>query len=112
MWLEKLSSVEDAMKANTWSTAEERLKTLLKDLDATSKQVEETQELLKFVEDEWRILRNQCEASGIRVDDQERLACEGSVAEARTHLEKGDVDAALIALGTCDEYMEKLRRRI
>lgn len=112
MWLEKLSSVEDAMKANTWSTAEERLKTLLKDLDATSKQVEETQELLKFVEDEWRILRNQCEASGIRVDDQERLACEGSVAEARTHLEKGDVDAALNALGTCDEYMEKLRRRV
>ncbi|MDA0716295.1 MAG: hypothetical protein O3A74_07030, partial [archaeon] len=112
VWMEKLSAVEDAMKANAWSTAEGHLNTLLKELDATSKQMEETQELLNFVEDEWRILRNQCEASGIRIDDNERVACEASVAETRAHLETGDVDAALYSLGTCDEYMEKLRRRV
>jgi hypothetical protein len=112
VWMEKLSAIEDAMKSNAWSTAEGLLNTLYKELDTTSKQMEETQELLNFVEDEWRILRNQCEASGIRIDDNERVACEASVAETRAHLEKGDVDSALQSLGTCDEYMEKLRRRI
>ena len=111
-WEERIGAIEDAMKKNMWSTAETLHRALVKDIESGSKQVDDTGELVKFVEEEWRILRNQCEASGIGVDDDQRRACEAAVSEARSLLSEGDVEGSLGQLGRCDEYMEKLRRRI
>ena len=53
------------------------------DLDKEGKASEEALELYDFVMDEWRVLRNQCEAAGIAVDDEDRRATEQSVALER-----------------------------
>jgi hypothetical protein len=111
-WEDRIVAIEDAMKKNMWSTAETLHRTFLKDLEAGSKQVDDTDELVSFVEEEWRVLRNQCEASGIGVNDEQRRACEAAVSDARSLLSKGDVEGSLSQLGLCDEFMEKLRRRI
>jgi len=111
-WEERIAAIEDAMNKNMWSTSETLHRALLKDIESNSKQVDDTSELVKFVEEEWRILRNQCEASGIGVDDDQRRACEAAVSEARSSLSDGDIEGSLSQLGRCDEYMEKLRRRI
>jgi len=68
--------------------------------------------LLQFVKDEWRILRNQLEASGIKVGDEQRRDCEASVGDAESAHDLSDWQACLEALGKADDLMERLRRRV
>ena len=62
--------------------------------------------------EQWKVLRNQCEAASIKAVDEDRRACEEAVAEAETALEGGRIEATLAALGEADAAMERLRRRI
>jgi hypothetical protein len=62
--------------------------------------------------DEWRVLRNQCEAASIAVDDEDRRATEQSVALAEEALGVGRIEDCLEHLGAADAAMERLRRRI
>ena len=85
---------------------------MTKDLDVESKASDEANELLDFVLEEWNILRNQCEASGIKVDDEDRRSAEEAIALASEAHKAGRVDEALESLGLADGFMEKLRRRV
>jgi hypothetical protein len=62
--------------------------------------------------DEWRILRNQCEAAFIKVTDDDRRDCEQSIALAEEALGIGKITECLELLSKADSAMEKLRRRI
>ena len=88
------------------------LNRLTDELDKTGKELEEATELLNFVSEEWKILRNQLEAAMIKSDDEERVECEASVAKAHDEVAAGNVDQCLAYLSTADDLMEKLRRRI
>ena len=57
-------------------------------------------------------MRNQCDASGIKIDDDDRKSTEEAVALAAEAHKAGRIDEALESLGLADGFMEKLRRRV
>ena len=70
-WDARLVEIEDSADSLEWTHAATLLERLTRDLDAEGKASDETAELLEFVQDEWKKLRNQCEASGIKATDEE-----------------------------------------
>ena len=74
--------------------------------------MDEANELLTFVLDEWKVLRNQLDASGVTVEDDERRQAEAAVAQANDAHGEGRVEDCLKQLGEADALMEKLRRRL
>jgi hypothetical protein len=111
-WDKRLGEIEEASDELQWTHAATLLERLTKDLDKVGKDSDEAGELLEFVQDEWRVLRNQCEASAIKVNDDERHSAEEAIALAIEAHGAGRIDEALEALGLADGFMEKLRRRI
>lgn len=111
-WQKRLEEVIESADKLEWSHAASLLHQIEKDLDSEGKRAQEVEELLEFVNSEWRILRNQCEASGIAVDDSDRHSVEAAIAKANEHHESGEADGALKQLGEADAGMEKLRRRV
>lgn len=111
-WQERLEEVIAASDKLEWTHAASLLNSIEKDLEAEGKRGEEVEELLEFVTSEWRTLRNQCEASGITVEDAERHSVEEAIAKAEEHHKTGEVDLALEQLGEADAGMERLRRRV
>ena len=111
-WDAKLEAIDKARKRKQWSHAAMLLEQLTAELDATSAASGEAGELLDFLQGEWRGLRNELEAMGIKVDDAERNACEAAIGEANAAHGTGDVETTLEKLGVADGLMEKLRRRI
>ena len=111
-WQSKLSAIEQAAEAKQWTHAAVLLNRLTTELDKSGKESEEAGELLDFVVQEWKVLRNQLEAALIKIDDEERLNCEACVASAQEALEKGEVEQCLTLLSKADGMMEKLRRRV
>jgi len=111
-WDTRLKEIEEATDELQWTHAAVLLDRLTKDLDSEGKATEEAAELLEFVKDEWNTLRNQCEASGIKVDDPDRSGTEESIGIADEAIKAGRTDEALESLGLADEFMEKLRRRV
>ena len=111
-WDNRLKEIEEAADELQWSHAAVLLDRLTKDLDSEGKATDEAEELLEFVKEEWNILRNQCDASGIKVDDSDRNSAEKAIAIAEESIKAGRTDQALDSLGLADEFMEKLRRRV
>ena len=95
-----------------WSHSASLLERLTNDLDKESNAGAEAKELLEFVQEEWMRLRNQLEASGIGVKDEERRQCEAAVGEAVEEHSNSRWEECLKALGNADGLMEKLRRRV
>lgn len=111
-WDGMLQEVIDAADQRLWSHAGMLLERMTTALDKEGHASDEARELYDFVIDQWKVLRNQCEAASIKAVDEDRRACEEAVAEAETALEGGRIEAALAALGEADAAMERLRRRI
>ena len=111
-WNGRLIDIENAADSLEWTHAATLLERLTKDLDAEGKSSDEASELLEFVMDEWKTLRNQCDASGIKVDDEERRSTEEAIGIAQEAHKVGRIDEALESLGLADGFMEKLRRRV
>ena len=111
-WDARLQEIEEATDQLQWTHAAVLLERLTKDLDSEGKATDEADELLEFVRDEWKTLRNQCEASSIKVDDPDRSGTEEAIGIADEAIKAGRTDEALEALGLADEFMEKLRRRV
>ena len=111
-WDVRLKEIEEASDELQWTHAAVLLERLTKDLDSAGKATSEASELLDYVREEWETLRNQCEASGIKVDDPERSGTEEAIGIASEAITAGRTDEALDALGLADEFMEKLRRRV
>lgn len=111
-WEGRLGQILDDTKKGFWRTAAESMGELTNDLDARTTALEEATELLEFLLDEWKKLRNQLQKAAIGPDDNERLECEAAVAGAKQAHEVADVPRCLDALGDADGRMEKLRRRV
>ncbi|MEC7715309.1 MAG: hypothetical protein VYC14_05095, partial [Actinomycetota bacterium] len=111
-WDDRLTEIESCTDDLEWTHAATLLERLTKDLDAEDKASEEASELLEYVIDEWNILRNQCDASGIKVNDDDRKSAEEAIALASEAHKAGRIDESLESLGIADGFMEKLRRRV
>lgn len=111
-WRTGLKEIEQAAQDQQWSHAGMLLDRLTSRLDQAGQEADEALELYDFVLDEWRVLRNQCDASRILVEDEDRRACEHAVALAGERLGESDIAACLIHLSEADAAMERLRRRV
>ncbi|HJL59812.1 MAG TPA: hypothetical protein QF621_05625, partial [Candidatus Thalassarchaeaceae archaeon] len=111
-WDKRLKEVDKARKKKLWSHAAMLLEQITNELDSEGAASTEAGELLTFLQNEWRGLRDKLEAAGIKVRDTERNSCEAVVGEASDAHQKGDIDTCLAKLGEADGMMEKLRRRI
>ena len=111
-WQSRFSDIESAVDELQWSHAATLLQRLTSDLDSEGKASEEALELLEYVQAEWKILRNQCEASSIGVGDEQRVAAEREVALALEAHQESSIDKTLQHLATADGLMEKLKRRV
>ena len=111
-WDNRLAEIESSADELEWTHAATLLERLTKDLDAEGKASDEANELLEYVLDEWKILRNQCDASGIQIDDEDRKSAEEAIALATDAHKAGRIDESLESLGLADGFMERLRRRV
>ena len=111
-WRTGLREIEEAAHDQQWSHAGMLLDRMTSQLDKAGQEADEALELYDFVLDEWRVLRNQCDASNIGVEDDDRRACEQAVALAGERLGESDIAACLNHLSDADAAMERLRRRV
>ena len=111
-WQAKLDEIIKAADDKQWTHAATLLDRMTAELDKSGKEAGEAKELLGFVSEEWKVLRNQLEAALIKPADKERLECEACVAKASEALELSNVEECLENLSKADDLMEKLRRRI
>lgn len=111
-WEKRLKSVEDAADTKQWSRANALLDAITTDLDNEGQATEEALELYDFVVEEWHTLRNQCDASNISIENENRRACEQAIALAGDALAVGRVEDCLSQLSQADTAMERLRRLI
>ena len=111
-WEERLDQINAAADKKSWTHAATLLEKLTTDLDKESQAIDDAKELLDFVNSEWKVLRNQCEAAFIKVDDKERRECEKAISLAKDTFEVGQIEQCLNHLSNADSFMEKLRRRI
>ena len=111
-WDKRLSQLEEAADRKQWSHAKSLLDAMTTDLDNEGQASDEALELYDFVSEEWQVLRNQCDANGISIEDEVRRDCEQAIALAAESLAGGRVEDCLKHLSEADTCMEKLRRRI
>lgn len=111
-WKAALDEIIDAADTRQWSHAGMLLERMTAGLDKEGQASDDALELYDFVMDQWRVLRNQCEAVSIGVQDDDRRACEAAIAEAEAMLGVSKIEACLQALALADAAMERLRRRI
>lgn len=111
-WQLKLDEIDAAADEKQWTHAATLLDRMTKELDKEGRASDDALELYDFVMDEWRILRNQCEAAFIKVTDDDRRDCEQAIALAEEALGVGKITECLELLAEADSAMEKLRRRI
>lgn len=111
-WMLRFTSVQKAADERQWSHAATLLERLTIDLDALSNEQDEANTLLTFVQEEWAVLRNQCEASNLPPTDEDMKNTDAAIALATDRLKEGQVADALEQLGQADAAMERLRRRV
>ncbi|MCH1443687.1 MAG: hypothetical protein L7U53_07445 [Candidatus Poseidoniaceae archaeon] len=111
-WMLRFTSVQKAADERQWSHAATLLERLTIDLDALSNEQDEANTLLTFVQEEWAVLRNQCEASNLPPTDEDMKNTVAAIALATDRLKEGQVADALEQLGQADAAMERLRRRV
>ncbi len=112
VWQSRFADIESAVDELQWSHAATLLQRLTADLDSEGKASDDALELLEYVQSEWKILRNQCEASSIGVGDEQRVAAEREVALALATHQESLTEKTLQHLATADGLMEKLKRRV
>jgi len=112
LWKNRITEIEDSADKKEWTHAATLLDRLTSDLDKEGKASEDAKELYEFVTEEWKVLRNQCEAAFIKVDDEERRECEKAISLSKDALDVGKIETCLEQLSHADSLMEKLRRRI
>ena len=108
----RLGSAISLSKEGLWIQADEELKSIINDLDSVDATRRDTEELLDFLEGEWKILRKKLESSGVGSDDSTRRLAEKHMAIARENFEKDSFQASRDSMGSADEAMESLRRLV
>ena len=108
----RLGSAISLSKEGLWIQADEELKLIINDLDSVDATRRDTEELLDFLEGEWKILRKKLESSGVGSDDSTRRLAEKHMAIARENFEKESFQASRNSMGSADEAIESLRRLV
>jgi len=108
----RLASAISLSKEGLWIQADEELKSIINDLDSVDSTRRDTEELLDFLEGEWKILRKKLESSGIGSDDSSRRLAEKHMAIARENFENDSFQSSRNSMGSADEAMESLRRLV
>ena len=111
-WRAALAEIVQAADERSWSHAGMLLERMTAGLDKEGKASDDALELYDFVMDQWRVLRNQCEAIGIGIQDDDRRDCEAAIALAEEMLGVSKIEECLQGLAQADAAMERLRRRI
>ena len=112
IWEERLLQVETEASTGEWKNASNSLDSLTKDLAEYQSEVEDANELLQFVQSEWKELRRRLDSSSISATDEFRIATESAVNDASKALDAGEIQDCLTFLGKADELLEGLRRRV
>lgn len=111
-WDERWEKIESLADELDWSTAAARLNELTSDLDSANQSNEEAKELLEFIQEEWKIILNQCNASRIDAKDPDRMEGQESIAIAIDALAAGNIEQTIEALQIADSVIERIRRRL
>ena len=111
-WDAKLKEIESAAENLAWTHALKLLSDLTKELDGQSQIKTEVIELLEYLKEQWKILRNQCEASNMDVTDSRFVEIDGTMSEINDNLEAGMYEKCFLQLSHVDEMMESLRREV
>ncbi len=111
-WDERWQKIESLADDLDWSTAATRINELTSDLDSANQSNEEAKELLEFIQEEWKIILNQCNASRIDAKDPDRMEGQESIAIAIDALAAGNIEQTIEALQIADSVIERIRRRL
>ena len=111
-WEARLEQASQMADAGEWQDAAHAMATLTSDLQAHEHRLSEAVELVRFVDEEWRVLRRRLDSTGVGPADPGRMAAEKAVSEASNALEQGDIDSCHKALGAASEMLESQGRRV
>jgi hypothetical protein len=111
-WETRLEQVAAMADAGEWQDASQVMNLLTSDLQSHEHKVSEATELVRFVDEEWKILRRRLDSAGVGPTDPSRMAAEKTVSEASIALEQGDIDSCHKALGVAGEMLESINRRV
>ena len=114
---ERLSQeIEQALSyssTGSWIQADSILKEVLTELDKLQSIKQDTEELILFLEKEWRNTRKALDANNsISLDNPTRIMVEKKMSDARSNFERGDYQQARLEMGEADEGIESLRRLV
>ena len=97
----------------SWIQADSILKEVLTELDKLQNIKQDTEELILFLEKEWRNTRKALDANNsISLDNPKRIMVEKKMSDARSNFERGDYQQARLEMGEADEGIESLRRLV
>ena len=111
-WREMLDQVTSSAESGSWVEANDLIQNLTREIDSMSSRKREAREMLNFLADDWRKLRNRLDSSGVPADNEARLETERSLSESENSLSEGRIDPCLELLGKADSAMEALRRLV
>ena len=111
-WREMLDQVKSLSESGNWIEANHSMQTLTTQLESLSSRKREAREMLDFLVDDWRKLRNRLDSSGVSVDDGMRIETERALSDSESSLSEGRIDSCLELLGKADSSMEALRRLV
>jgi len=110
-WESRLKSVSGMADSGDWEGAFESLESLTNDLRDFESERDDAQELLDFLNKEWKSMRPRLNSAGIAATDEGRTKSERLLAQADAHLSEGDIQSCLSSLGEADLEIEALRMR-
>jgi hypothetical protein len=111
-WREMLDQATSLAESGSWVEANDLIQNLTREIDSFSSRKREAREMLNFLVDDWRKLRNRLDSSGVPADNEARLETERSLSESENSLSEGRIDPCLELLGKADSAMEALRRLV
>ena len=107
-----LDQVSSLAEAGNWVEANNSMQSLTTELDSLATRSSEAREMLEFLVDDWRKLRNRLDSSGVSANNDARVETERALSESEVSLSEGRIDSCLELLGNADTAMETLRRLV
>ena len=111
-WRDRLEEVASLAESGNWVEANDSMHNLATELESLSSRKREAREMLDFLVDDWRKLRNRLDSSGVSANNEARVETERSLSESENSLSEGMIDSCLELLGKADSAMEVLRRLV
>ena len=111
-WRDRLEEVASLAESGNWAEANDSMQNLATELESLSSRKREAREMLDFLVDDWRKLRNRLDSSGVSANNEARVETERSLSESENSLSEGRIDSCLELLGKADSAMEVLRRLV